>query len=96
MNFSVFFFSFFFSFLFTNGLSVIYHKYRMNDKLLNFAMKTKMKFFYDLAGCQFCVEHHLAILPVIILFLMNYFSVEHIFIPFLVSSLLNLTKTIKK
>jgi len=96
MKYSDFFFAFFFCFLFTNGLIVIFHKYKMKEKLLNFGMKTKMKFFYDLSGCDFCIEHHLAILPTIILFLRNFHEVEYIILPFLVSSCFNLIKQFKK
>lgn len=96
MKYQDFFFAFFFVFLFTNGLIVIFHKYEMKQKLLKFGMKTKMKFFYDLSGCDFCIEHHLAILPTIILFLRNFCEIEYIILPFLVSSGLNLIKQLKK
>lgn len=94
INFKAFFFCFFFCFVFANGLRIIWNKYELDNKLMLFSMHIKSKFIYKLSGCEFCIIHHLGIIPVVILFLMGFKDCINIFIPFLVSSGLNLIKTI--
>ena len=95
MNLSEFLHDLFFTVLFTNGLSVIWNKYNLTGALSDLSMKVKSRFIYNLSNCEFCIEHHLAIIPTVILILMINFTVEHTFIPFITSSLLQLIKTFK-
>lgn len=92
MKIEIFTFCFLFGYLFMNGIMVIVKKYELISKLEMYALTKGYKFLYKLSHCEFCIEHHLTIIPAIILFLMNLNEWYLIFIPFLVASLSNLLK----
>jgi uncharacterized membrane protein len=95
MKIEIFLFCFLFGYLFMNGIMVIVKKYNIIKKLEMYSLNKSYKFLYELSGCEFCIEHHVSIVPTIILLLMNYFEWYLIFIPFLIASFSNLIKTHK-
>jgi hypothetical protein len=92
MELSIFIFCFMFAYLFMNGIMVILKKYNLIHKLEIFALTKGCKFLYNLSHCEFCIEHHLTIIPSVILFVANQKHWYLVFVPFLVASFSNLIK----
>jgi len=80
------------AYLITRGVLIVLHKYNVFGLFGDYVMKGTSKFLFRLSKCDFCMEHHVAIIPVIGISL--YYGCEWIdvFLPLMVSSLNNIMK----
>lgn len=81
-----------FVFLVFWGLKVIAVKYNIQYKLGILANKWQSKVLYEVSECQFCFEHHLAIIPTLISLLFFNPEWKDVFMPIMVAALSNLLK----
>ncbi len=80
------------------GIMVILYKYEIGKKIAALAVRTRIKLLYELSECQFCINHHIALIMLGIwylydLYLMDYFGNEiiYLFYPIMSAALINLT-----
>lgn len=78
------------------GLMVILYKYEVKSKIALFGKITKKKFFYLLSECEFCIEHHVGIVTVILFGLFNGWDYSLIIFPFMFASLSNIIKNLAR
>ena len=78
------------------GVLIVAYKYSIPRKIEDFGNDRGIKFLYDLGCCEFCIEHHIALL--IVPFFGIWFTWEWvlIFYPFMSASLSNVIKSIKR
>jgi hypothetical protein len=84
-----------FAFLVFWSLKVIWEKYNIQYKIGELSLKFNSKLLHEISECQFCLEHHLAVVPVLISFL--FFKPEwmDIFMPLMIAGLSNLISALR-
>lgn len=80
------------SYLVCRGVFIILGKYGKFEAFEEWASKCNWKLIFKMSKCDFCIEHHLAIIPCLGFSL--YFGWDWIdgFLPLMVSSLNNILK----
>lgn len=82
--------------MFHYGLIIIAEKYNVRSRLKNLAKKIGAKkwgrvlgrFLYEVSECQFCVAHHIGIVPMLFLVLVFGFKLEYLIFPFMSTAFL--------
>jgi len=72
------------------AIVIIMLKYDLYYRFQMFACKRNSKFLYDLSKCRFCMNHHLAIIPTIIVGFLFEFDYYLFVLPLTLSSIQNL------
>ena len=77
------------------GISVILTKYNSKKLLMKVSEKIEVRFLYEMSECEFCMNHHSGILPLVPFMIYYGFEWEWLLIPFMSASLMNIIKTIR-
>ncbi len=77
------------------GVLVIAYKYEIKSRIQRLSNKMRWKFLHELSECEFCIEHHLAIVPSV-LFAIGFGEWFYLLFPFMGASLFNFIKGIRQ
>ncbi len=85
----------FYVFLVFKGIEIIVVKYDGYDRFQKFA-STKPKLVFQLSKCKFCMDHHLAILPTLLICWNEGFQFLFLFLPIASATLNNILNDFSK
>lgn len=72
---------------------IVWYKYNMTKRLEDYSNEKENKFLYELSTCEFCVEHHLAVPLMGVLFLIFEPDWVYLIYPLMSSALSNILKS---
>ena len=84
-----------FVFLLFKGFEIIIIKYNGYENFQKFA-STKPKLIFLLSKCKFCMDHHLAIIPTLLICLNEGFQYLFLFLPIVSATLNNILNDFSK
>ena len=78
------------------GIMTILYKYNVSERIKKLSDKTRIRFFYELSECEFCIEHHASIIPAVFVGVFFGFEWELLAYPIMSASMMNIVKTIRQ
>jgi hypothetical protein len=77
------------------GITVLFYKYGVPERIALLSRTTKSRLLYELSECEFCMDHHVGIFPAAIFGLIFGYEWTLLAYPFMGASLANIVKTLK-